>query len=202
MLSTMSFSPTRNELGVATFTLGYIVLFTIWFLSIGNYEFIIYVVTMLALVLLVGASLGKAAYPPSMLWALSFWGLAHMAGGGVPVGDAVLYNLELIPLISTDRIFILKYDQLVHAYGFAVAAWLLHHLLVRHFPATRGTATVLVYPVLASMGLGAVNEIIEFSAVLAVPDTNVGGYINTALDLCFNALGACIAVAVIGFRRD
>ncbi|WP_295314257.1 DUF2238 domain-containing protein [Roseobacter sp.] len=198
----MSFAPTRNELGVAAFTLGYIVLFTIWFLSIGNYEFIIYVVTMLALVLLVGASLGKAAYPPSMLWALSFWGLAHMAGGGVPVGDAVLYNLELIPLISTDRLFILKYDQLVHAYGFAIAAWVLHHLLVRHFPATRGTCTALVYPALASMGLGAVNEIIEFSAVLAVPDTNVGGYINTALDLCFNALGACIAVAFIGFRRD
>ncbi|QJF51199.1 DUF2238 domain-containing protein [Roseobacter ponti] len=198
----MSFDPTRNEPGVAAFTLGYIVLFTIWFLSVGNYEFIIYVVTMLALVVLVGASLGRAGYPPAMLWALSLWGLAHMAGGGVPVGGAVLYNLKLLPLISTDRLFILKYDQLVHAYGFAVAACVLHHLLVRHFPTARGTATALVYPALASMGLGAVNEIIEFSAVLAVPDTNVGGYINTALDLCFNALGACIAVAVIGFRRD
>ena len=51
------------------------------------------------------------------------------------------------------------------------------------------------------MGLGATNEIIEFSAVLMVPDTNVGGYINTALDLCFNALGAVIAVVVIGLRR-
>lgn len=197
----MSFAPTRSELVVALFTLGYIVSFTVWFFSIGNYEFIIYVITMVALMLLVGSSLRKAEYPPVMLWALSLWGLAHMAGGGVPVGDAVLYNLHLVPIVDTDRLFILKYDQLVHAYGFGIAAWLLHHLMIRHFPDTRGTATALVYPALASMGLGAVNEIIEFSAVLAVPDTNVGGYINTALDLCFNAAGAVVAVAIIGLRR-
>ncbi len=197
----MAFTPNRGELRVALFTIGYIVLFTVWFLSIGNYEFIIYVITMVALMLLVGASLRVAEYPSMMLWALSLWGLAHMAGGGVPVGDAVLYNLRLVPVIETERLFILKYDQLVHAYGFGIAAWLLHHLLTRHFPATRGTATALVYPALASMGLGAVNEIIEFSAVLAVPDTNVGGYINTALDLCFNAMGAVIAMTIIGLRR-
>ncbi len=198
---TMSFAPNRGELKVALFTVGYIAGFTVWFFSIGNYEFIIYVITMVALMLLVGASLRKAEYPPAMLWALSVWGLAHMAGGGVPVGDSVLYNLRLVPIFETERLFILKYDQLVHAYGFGVAAWLLHHLLVRHFPDTRGTVTALVYPALASMGLGAVNEIIEFSAVLAVPDTNVGGYINTALDLCFNALGAIIAMAVIRVKQ-
>ena len=54
---------------------------------------------------------------------------------------------------------------------------------------------------IGAMGLGAVNEIIEFSAVLMLPDTNVGGYYNTALDLCFNGLGAVVAVLVIGFAR-
>ena len=43
------------------------------------------------------------------------------------------------------------------------------------------------------MGLGAINEIIEFSAVLLLPDTNVGGF-NTALDLVVNALGASAAM--------
>jgi hypothetical protein len=46
------------------------------------------------------------------------------------------------------------------------------------------------------MGLGAVNEIIEFAAVLGLPDTNVGGYLNTGLDLVFNAIGAIIAMAL------
>ena len=46
------------------------------------------------------------------------------------------------------------------------------------------------------------NEMIEFSAVLMVPDTNVGGYYNTALDLVFNALGAVIAMVLVrAFKR-
>jgi hypothetical protein len=43
---------------------------------------------------------------------------------------------------------------------------------------------------------------IEFSAVLAVPDTNVGGYFNTALDLCFNAFGAVLAMTLIGLKKE
>lgn len=183
------------------FTVAYVLAFTTWFLSIGNYEFIVYVATMVLLLLLVGLSLRKAEYPTAMLWALSLWGLVHMAGGGVPVGASVLYNLQLVPIIDNERMFILKYDQLVHAFGYAVTAWVLHHLLTRNYPETRGTATALIYPALASMGLGAVNEIIEFSAVLMVPDTNVGGYINTALDLCFNAFGAIIAVTILGVQH-
>lgn len=194
-------TPNRSEWGVAAFTLLYVSAFTLWFLSIGNYEFIVYIVTMAILIALVGLSLRKAAYPVAMLWALSVWGLAHMAGGGVPVNGSVLYNLRLIPIIDTENVFILKYDQLVHAYGFGVTAWLLWHLLVRHFPDTRHTMTAYVYPVFASMGLGALNEMIEFSAVLMVPDTNVGGYYNTALDLCFNCTGAVIAILIVAWSE-
>lgn len=198
----VSVSANRHEIAVGFFTLAYVLGFSLWFLSIGNFEFIVYIATMLGLIALVGLTLRKAEYPPAMLWALTLWGLAHMAGGSVPVDGSVLYNLRLIPLVETDQVFILKYDQLVHAYGFGVTAWLLHHLILRHFPATHGTATALVYPALGAMGLGALNEMIEFSAVLMVPDTNVGGYYNTALDLCFNALGAVIAIGAIAlFRR-
>jgi hypothetical protein len=189
---------TRAEVLIGLFTLAYVGGFTAFFLAIGNYEFIVYVITMAVLIALVGRSLRSAEYPPAMLWALSLWGLAHMAGGGVPIDGSVLYNLRLIPLIDSGEVFILKYDQAVHAFGFGVTAWVLHHLLVRHYPGTRGTATALVYPALAAMGLGAVNEMIEFTAVLMVPDTNVGGYTNTALDLVFNAGGAVLAMGIVG----
>ena len=192
--------PTQGQLAAALFTAAYIIAFSAWFVAAGNYEFIVYVITMVALVLLVGLTLRKAQYPLAALWALSAWGLLHMAGGGLPVDGSVLYNLRLISIVDTPDIFILKYDQLVHAYGFGVTAWVLHHLITLHFPETRGTATALVYPALASMGLGATNEIIEFSAVLLVPDTNVGGYMNTALDLCFNAIGAIVAVVILGAK--
>lgn len=194
---------TRAERAVAIFTFAYVLAFSIWFIAVGNWEFVVYVLTMVLLMALIGFSLRTAAYPIPMLWALSIWGLAHMAGGGMPVDGSVLYNLRLWALVENDNLFILKYDQLVHAYGFGVTAWLLWYLLVRHFPVIRNTMTSYVFPVLASMGLGALNEMIEFLAVLSVPDTNVGGYYNTALDLVFNGLGAVVVICVVAwFERQ
>jgi putative membrane protein len=196
----MEFKP--GERAVALFTVAYVAAFTTWFLIRGNFEFVVYVVTMLILIALVGRSLRSADYPLSMLWALSLWGLLHMAGGGVPVGDSVLYSAQVIPLSPPDGEWtFLKYDQIVHAYGFGVTAWVLWHLMRRHYPVLEGTWTIYVYPALAAMGLGAVNEIIEFVAVLSVPETNVGGYVNTALDLVFNAMGAVIAMVVVAAAR-
>jgi len=85
----------------------------------------------------------------------------------------------------------------VHFYGFGITAWLLWNLLRRHFPVMIGSASLFVFPVLGAMGLGAVNEIIEFIAVVVFPDTNVGGYVNTALDLVFNAAGAVFAMVLV-----
>lgn len=194
---------TRGRIGVLLFTLAYGVGFAAWFGLRGDREFLIYVGTMAALIALVGATLRTAAYPTPLLWALSVWGLAHMAGGGLTVGGAVLYALPLVPIVGTGELTILKYDQLVHAYGFGVTAWLLWHLLDHNHPSLRGGWSIYVYPALGAMGLGAVNEIVEFAAVLSVPDTNVGGYFNTALDLCFNALGSVAAMMLIalGVRR-
>lgn len=185
------------EWAVLGFTLLYVAGFTVWFLSRENYEFILYVVTMLVLIALVGLSVRKAEFPVPMLWALTFWGLAHMAGGGIPVGDSVLYSLRLIDIAGDGEFRILKYDQVIHAYGFGVTAWLLYHLLARHFPVMLGTWSIYTYAALASIGLGAVNEMIEFSAVVMMPETNVGGYYNTALDLVFNAAGAVLAMLMV-----
>lgn len=193
-------SMTDGERAVGIFTIGYVAAATVWFVLSGNFEFVVYVVTMVVLIGLVGSSLRTGDYPVSMLWALSIWGVAHMAGGGVPVDGSVLYNWMVWPIIETENIRILKYDQVVHAYGFGVTAWVLWHLLTHHYPETRGSWTAFCLPLLAACGLGATNEIIEFTAVLAVPDTNVGGYYNTALDLCFNMAGALIACTILARR--
>jgi hypothetical protein len=55
--------------------------------------------------------------------------------------------------------------------------------------------------VMAACGFGAINEIIEFIATVISPQTNVGGYINTSLDLCFNLIGAVIAITLIHFFK-
>jgi len=188
---------TSGERSLLYVTLTYTAGFTVWFLSIGNAEFLWYVLTMVMLLLVFFLTARQAEFPLPLLWALSAWGFAHMAGGGVPVGDGVLYGVQLLPLGGEGELRLLKYDQAVHAYGFGVTAWLLWHLLRRHHPGLRGSWSILVYPALGAMGLGAVNEMIEFVAVLALPNTGVGGYYNTALDLVFNGLGAISAMAVV-----
>ena len=57
----------------------------------------------------------------------------------------------------------------------------------------------------AGMGLGALNELVEFIATLLIPETNVGGYLNTGWDLVANFVGATLAAIIIfvrGTRRE
>lgn len=185
------------EWAVLGVTLGYTAIFGAIFMSAENSEFLWYIVTMLILVGLVALGQRKAEFPAWILWALSLWGFAHMAGGGVPVAGSVLYAHVVAPVYASGEFVFLRYDQLVHFYGFGVTAIVLWHLLRRHFPVMVGTASLMVFPVLGAMGLGAVNEIVEFIAVVVFPNTNVGGYINTALDLVFNASGAIFAMILV-----
>jgi hypothetical protein len=50
---------------------------------------------------------------------------------------------------------------------------------------------------LAGMGVGAINEIVEFVATLVIPDTNVGGYTNTGWDLVADLAGAIVATVLL-----
>lgn len=109
----------------------------------------------------------------------------------------MLYAHVVLPVYAAGESVFLRYDQIVHFSGFGVNAVLLLHLLQRHFPVMTGSASLIVFPVLGAMGLGAVNVIIEFIAVAVFPNTNVGGYINTALDLVFNAARAIVAIVLV-----
>jgi putative membrane protein len=192
---------TRAEWAIVAFTLIYVSGFLAYFVLIANREFIGYIASMTILIALVGWVHRTARFPVALLWALTFWGAAHMAGGSIPVREGALYNKVLVHLAGEGELTLLKYDQAVHFYGFAVTAWLIWHLLRALFPALRGTRSIYIFAALSSMGLGAVNEIIEFLAVLLVPDTNVGGYFNTALDLVFNGLGAVSAMIICAVKE-
>ena len=51
--------------------------------------------------------------------------------------------------------------------------------------------------IMAGLGTGAVNEIIEFGSFILFEDNGVGGYVNTSLDLVADLIGAIIAMAYI-----
>lgn len=185
----------RLEIAVLVFNLGYLAIAAPVALGRANHEFVMY----LAVVLLaIGGLLAlhrRVALHPATLWLLSCWGLAHMAGGlaPAPAGAGVLYNWWLIP----ER---LKFDQVVHAFGFGVTTWVCWQALRRKLNDPTPRLGVLVLCVAAGVGFGALNEVVEFVATLVVPETNVGGYANTAWDLVANLVGALSAAVLIRLR--
>ena len=191
---------TRRELPVLIVNLIYVPIFTLIALRRSNYEFLLYVVVILIVAAWILWKQRKVRFERAVLWGLTIWGLLHMAGGNLRVGGDVLYGLTLVPLIP--RLDILRYDQLVHTFGFGVVTLLCHHLLgpyLRERIDRWGTLSFLI--VLMGSGFGALNEIIEFVTVLAVPQTGVGGYENTLLDLVFNLIGGILAVVWLTCQR-
>lgn len=191
---------TGAELGVLAFMALYVPAFTWVALRRSNYEFLLYVLVIIALTALVAWRQSRVHIPPALLLALAVWGLMHMAGGLVPVGDTVLYGVVLVDLWP--RFSVLRYDQLVHFYGFGVATLVACHLLAPHLAATprRGFGFWMLIA-LMGCGLGAINEMVEFVAVVLLPSTGVGGYENTMLDLVFNCFGATVAVVWLSCRE-
>jgi len=182
---------TRALVAVAVFTALYLAAAVPVALLSGNREFVFYIVVMVVLIVLVWTVHRQVGLATATLWGLSVWGFLHMAGGLVPIGDgSVLYNWWLIP----ER---LKYDQVVHAFGFGLTTWVCWQVLARHLADPRPRLGPLIVSAAAGMGFGALNEIVEFVATLTVPETNVGGYVNTGWDLVSNLVGSVVAVLLI-----
>ncbi len=179
----------------------YILGFAAYYVSIRNYEFLWYVAILIFFFSLILFTIEKSKFPPFILWGLSLWGLFHMAGGGVRIGEKVLYAQPLIHLFGEGESLVLKYDQVVHAFGFMMATFVVYHLLKKYLIPNSTHGVIYFVSACAGMGLGALNEIVEFIPVALGFQTGVGGYFNTAIDLVFNGLGALIAILVIHVRR-
>ena len=188
---------------VVWFTLSYIALALVMALVRRSPEFVYYITVMVVLCLAIFAVHRYTNLSDGVLWCFSIWGLAHMAGGLMPVpeswptceGPKVLYNLWLI-----EPYF--KYDQLVHAYGFGVTTWACWQGICAAFrnrghEVPRASFGLMTICVAAGMGFGAMNEIVEFAATLLMEDTNVGGYENTGWDLVANLAGGLVAAFII-----
>lgn len=96
---------------------------------------------------------------------------------------------------------IFKFDQLVHIIGFFAATLAFYYTLkpLLNEPIKRWVPLSIIL-VMAGLGAGALNEIIEFTTTVLVPETGVGGYENTSLDLVADLTGAIIAMIYIAAK--
>jgi len=174
-----------------------LLVFSVYYFTIKNYEFIMYIFVILIFFVLILLTNNRVNYSNTSLWGLTIWGTLHMAGGGIPVKGDVLYKLILIPI--TESIF--RYDQFVHIIGFGVATLIMFEVLKPKLRPIKHWTAISLVVVMAGLGVGAVNEIIEYVATLLTPETGVGGYDNTLLDLISDLIGALFALMVIRCRE-
>lgn len=195
---------------VSIFTALYWVTALVFAIMTDSKEFMLYLAASILIIAGLAMLHVKIKLPISLLWALSVLGLFHCLGGLVILpenlpteGKPFLYNFWIVPEI-------LKYDQVVHTYGNALATWLCWNILrytialvvkrdIKEIPAR---PTFLIICFLAGVGVGALNEVLEFGATQTVPgDTNVGGYVNTGWDLVANTLGGAITIFLIWLKN-
>lgn len=192
----------KSQIQILIFTLFYLVIFLFVFFKRANYEFVMYVFVVLFFFALIIFTNKKINYPNFVLWGLSLWGLLHMCGGGILLGSEKmrLYGLMLINLSTEYSIF--RYDQFVHIVGFFVATLvmfvILKPVLKKDFD---NWASVSIIIIMAGLGVGALNELIEFLAVVLIPETGVGGFVNTSMDLVADLVGAILAMIYIYAKR-
>lgn len=197
---------TRRELNQVLFFSGaYLSLCTVFIFSGQNHEFLLYLLVMMVIIAAVLGVYRRAGLSRGVLWGFSFWGLLHMVGGLVPIPAAwhstdttgVVYSWRLIPGY-------LKYDQAVHGIGVGLVTWLCWQTLATRVlghdgKPLRPTFGMLTICAVAGMGFGALNEVVEFVAVMILPHTNVGDYENTGWDLVANLVGSVAAAVVMRF---
>lgn len=201
----------RQLIPIFGFNASYLLAAIVGSIVSGNSEFILYILIMLILGGVIWYADRRVQFSPLVLWCLSTWGAVHMAGGLIAVPDSwpingehrVLYSLWLIPDL-------LKYDHVVHAFGFGVTTLVCWEGLCAILTGYRNQAEPSSVPVptpgmltlcgAASMGFGGLNEVIEFFLTLTLPETNIGGYINTGWDLVSNLVGITVASALIAWH--
>lgn len=164
-------------------------------LATGSDVALPYAVMVLGGMALVAAIEPDEGFSAVALGGLSIWAVGHLAGGIIGIADGrVLYNALLLDPVH--------FDNLVHFVGFGTAGlvwWEAVRSSVRVEPGHASGIGVAVWFV--GMGVGALNEVIEFFATIVLPDTNVGGYHNTGRDLVANLLGAATAAVIVVHRE-
>jgi uncharacterized membrane protein YjdF len=155
-------------------------------------------------VIVIGAAIAwlrRAALPGLLSVALAIAAIITLAGGLINVGQDVLYNASIGPYSKTLGTHFLQYDHLAHAYVSFVVAFACWVMLAAPHGGADHRRELVLLAVGSALGLGALNEMVEFLATLAHHAAHAGGYWNTGWDLVCNFIGAGAAGLVITRSR-
>ncbi len=174
--------------------------FTVYFLVCLKVEFLVYVVTLWPMIYLIEKTDRVFGYGLLAKIGFSIWLFLHLGGGTFYINGKRWYDTILIDIVG-EPYHILKYDQAIHTFCYFVITLFIYAIL-RHISKEKANRlAICLITALAAMGVSAMNEIVEFSAVVVFNSGGVGGYYNNALDLVFNLAGVIPAIAVAAKTR-
>jgi len=185
----------------------YLVAATSAAVSLQNWHFLsIYIPFFIAVAILLAILHRRVHFSAALLWFLSLWGALHLAGRLVIIPstwdhqghEQILYSWWVIGQW-------LKYDHIVHALGFGTCTWLswealrasIQQRLGRKLYPSMGMIFLCVF---TGMGLGAINEIIEFLIIVKSSAISISSYADTCQDLIANLVGSLFVGILILFR--
>ena len=185
------------------FTLLYTFVFGIYYLNIGNFEFLWYVGILILIIILVVFLHKKYQFSNGLLVGISLWGLLHMIGG-TDISGMRTYARMIYPLFPSEitGTAIFRYDQFMHLYVYVVVTLMLYHIVNYYIREDIPWSILSVLLVIMGIGIGAINEIVEFLPALLLPTTGFGDYFNTMWDIVFNTLGAIAAAIYLSWKRN
>jgi uncharacterized membrane protein YjdF len=178
---------TKTKKVILLFNIIYLIIFAVLFLINKNYEFLAYIAFMFILIYFILKIDSHVNFSNMFLISLTMLGILHMLGGHLIINGTKLYGYGITPE--------LRFDKIIHFFGSIVATLGLYELLADKLKLKLKENKSLSFIVfLGGIGIGAIYEILEFSLVLILPETGVGGYFNTMGDLVADSLGALFAI--------
>lgn len=154
----------------------------------ADYEFGLYAAVFMVAVGFAWWYLRRFEFPLWLLALVEIGILAHFAGGLIHFGPG---NLRLYD----HRYFDIRFDKWVHFYNSAVLATAITYIIDGAGVRLRRAKGFVV--VLMMLGVGAVWEIVEYTAVMSLARTGVGDYHNNMRDLVANLAGS-VSAATLG----
>ena len=175
------------------FTIVYVVFFTIFGLIRKDYAFLYNTVIIVFVGCLIFAFKNNVVLKNNSLFGLSLLGFFHFFGGNIYFNSIRIYDTWFF-----NGLF--RYDNFMHLFGIFIVALICYDLILpslkkktekHHF--YFGLIIILI-----SVGVGAFNEIIELIAVIFFGAAEqIGDYMNNALDILYNFIGAILATIFI-----
>lgn len=189
------FSVEKKYIPLLAFNSLVVLFFGSQFLSPLNAEFLIYVWVVILFASIITYTHKFVRYSSPMLYLLSLWIFLHLAWGTLDSNGMIWYEKMIFPI--SERYSLIRYDQIIHMFGFFTATVLSYEIIKSQLKNARLNFGVLTILAMAGCGFGALNEVIEFFVDQSVEMSWVGGYINTSVDLVVNLIGSILWVVFI-----